>query len=304
MALSGLGALAASLTTLPSDLGLALPFALLALNLAAAVATNGVFRRQTPLLIFHVALLVIVLLAAVSRLTYLNGRAEVLEGEPFTGELVEVDAGAFHPWRLERAAFINRGFTVEYREGLRRGPTRNRVEWIGEDGRQQIAVIGDTEPLRLAGYRFYTTPNKGFAPTFVWQPAGGRPVRGAVHLPSYPLNDFRQAREWTLPGLPETAWVMLKLDGPLIDPARAGDFRLPDDDRVVLRVGDRRAVLRPGERLDLPEGSLMYTGLRTWMGYSISFDWTAPWMLASALLALASLGWHYMVRFSRGAQGR
>jgi cytochrome c biogenesis protein len=72
---------------------LAIPLAACACNLLAAILTNGAFRRQLPLLVFHLALLVLILLLAAGRLTYLKGKAEVVEGGAFEGDLVEVETG-------------------------------------------------------------------------------------------------------------------------------------------------------------------------------------------------------------------
>ena len=72
---------------------LAAPLTALALNLSAAVATNGIFRRNLPLLTFHLALIAIVALAATGRLVVLHGRAEVPTGGAFEGLDVVVGDG-------------------------------------------------------------------------------------------------------------------------------------------------------------------------------------------------------------------
>lgn len=297
--LAALGlAAAASYGLEASSALLAPPLAALAANLGAAVIANPVFRRQPALLAFHLALLVLVLLVLAGRLTYLSGRVELTQGVPFEGDLVAVEAGPLHPWRLAELRFVNEGFRIRYVPGLRRGPTENRVRWRDASGVERSAVIGDQRPLVLAGYRFYTTPNKGFAPLFAWHPAGGgAPLRGAVHLPSYPLNEFGQAREWEPPGSGQRLWVMLRIEEPVLDPGRESVFRLPKRHRLVVRAGEERRELAPGERLALPGGTLVYEGLTTWMGYKVFYDWTRPWLLAACLVAAGTLGWHYWRKF-------
>ena len=59
---------------------------------------------------------------------------------------------------------LHDGFEIDYAPGRKRGATRNSVTWQGEDGQPRSAVIGDHHPLVLQGHRFYTSPNKGFAP--------------------------------------------------------------------------------------------------------------------------------------------
>jgi len=282
----------------PSRLAaLGIPFALLALGLGAALLVNPRFRRQLPLLVFHLALLAVLVLAVLGRLGTLQGRFELTEGFAFDGQLLDVEAGPLHRWRLDEAVFEHQGFRIDYAPGLKRGPTRNTVQWRDSAGRLQRAIIGDHEPLVRAGYRFYTSPNKGFAPVFTWIPdSGGGAVRGAVHLPSFPAQALRQAREWTLPD-GQTVWVMLATDETVIDAARRDMFRMPRVQDVVVRSGTVRHEARPGEAIRLPGGTLVYEGLRTWMGYRVFSDWTLPWLLAASVLAALALGLHYLLRF-------
>ena len=276
--------------------GVALVIALLSLNLLAALVVHPAFRRQLPLLVAHLALLALVLLAGFGRLAALDGRFELTQGVPFDGQLIEQHAGALHPGTLPGLQFRHDGFDIDYAPGRKRGPTRNRVTWIGADGRPQSATIGDHKPLVLDGYRIYTSPNKGFAPVLRWVPTQGAPVAGAVHLPSYPMHELRQSREWPLPD-GRSAWVMLQFDEQLLDPQAAASFRLPKDHRLVLRLGEQRFELAPGEGAAIAGGTIVYDGLRTWMGYRVAYDPTLPWLLAAALLAALSLGWHYLRKF-------
>lgn len=292
------GVIATYVTGAGSSAWLALPLALFAFNLGCAVLANAVFRAQTALLVFHLALIAIVLLAAAGRMTYLKGQLELSTGEDFSGALSQFEAGPWHAPALDRARFVSRGFTINYHPGIKRDRTENVVEWTDGAGRRQRAVIGDNQPLLLAGYRFYTSPNKGFAPVFSWRPAGGAAQRGTIHLPSYPMNEYRQALEWTVPGTGLKLWTLLSFDEVLLDPARPSQFRLPDAHTLVVRVGEARHELKPGDRLPLPAGMLEYEGLTTWMGYTVFYDWTLPWLLASCLLAVASLGWHFWRKFA------
>lgn len=284
---------------LPSSL-LAAPLALLAVNLLAAVLTNRSFRRQGALLAFHIALLTLVLLLAASRLSYLKGNVELAEGGDFVGVLLETDAGPFHPIdKLRALRFRNLGFEIDYAPGPLRQGIRNRIELPVAGGPPRRVDITDQQPLLLAGYRFYPTGNKGFAPTFAWHPAGAGATRlGTVHLPSYPLHEHGQAREWTPPGTLLSVWTMLEFDEIILAPDRPSQFRPPVAHKLVLRIGDRRWELVPGGAVDLPEGRLEYRGLRGWMGYTVFYDWTIPWLLAACLVAIAALGRHFWSKFS------
>lgn len=282
-----------------TTLALVPPLLLLSLNLIAAVATNPVFRRSGPLLLFHLALITLILLVAVGRLTYLRGHVELSEGEDFSGVLTEVDAGILHWSGLDKVHFSNDGFKISYDVGVQRGKTRNAVRYIDGDGHEQRAEIGDQIPLVLKGFRFYTSPNKGFAPAFVWYPAGGGPpMLGGVHLPSYPINEYRQARDWELPGTAIKAWTMLQFDEIILNPETPSEFSLPSKYKVIMRIGELRQELQPGDVIDLPQGRLVFDGLRTWMGYTVFYDWTIHWLLAVCTLAVVALGWHFWRKFA------
>lgn len=270
--------------------------ALLAVNLLAALVVHPAFRRQLPLLVSHLALLALVVLVALGRLLALDGRFELTQGVPFDGQLLDREAGALHLDRLQRLSFRHDGFEIDYAPGRKRGATRNSVTWLGEDGQPRSAVIGDHHPLVLQGHRFYTSPNKGFAPVLRWRPEQGEAVLGAVHLPSFPAQELRQSREWHLPD-GRAVWVLLQTHEPLIDPQTHTRFAMPREHRLVVRVGELRAELAPGQPLALPGGTLVYEGLRTWMGYRVAYDPTLPWLLVASLLSALSLALHYVLKF-------
>jgi len=300
LALLALGVVAVAQDAADASWGVAAPLALLGLNLAAAIATHPAFRVQPALLVFHVALLALVLLVVVGRLTYLRGHVELSEGQVFDGRLSGLTRGPWHAGALQRVRFANLGYRIDYAEGMRRERTRNAVLWIDADGIQRRAEIGDTDPLVLEGYRFYTSFNKGFAPSFLWQPNNGAPVRGTVHLPAYPAHEHGQAIEWVPPGAGAGLWIMLDIDEVVLDPAQRSTFRVPQAHRLIVRQGeDLRHELRPGDALELPGGRLRYEGLKTWMGYRVFYDRTLDWLLAAAVLAVASLVWHLVTKFRR-----
>jgi hypothetical protein len=277
---------------------LVVPLAAFAVNLSAAVISSPEFRRQPALLVFHLALIAIVVLTGEGRLTSLKGQLELSTGETFDGQLSQVEEGPWHDRHFEQAAFTNDGFTINYSAGVRRDETKNSVSWTAEDGQRQQAIIGDQLPLVLDGYRFYTSSNKGFAPLFTWLPKNGAAQRGTIHLPAYPVHEYRQALDWTLPGTDTRIWVMLQFDEVLLDPSRQWQFRLPTTHELIIRAGEDRRELRSGDRYDLAQGTLVYEGLTTWMGYTVFYDWTLPWLLAACVLAVACLAWHFWKKFS------
>lgn len=276
---------------------LAGPLLLLAVNLIAAVATNAVFRRQMPLLVFHLALTALVLLAAAGRLTYLNGTAAVTEGLAFGG-LETRDAGPLHRGRLDEVRFINDGFDIFYMAGPVLDRMVNRVRWVDSNGVERSAEIEHNRPLTLFGYRFYPTSNKGFAPVLLWRPAKGEPVIGALHLAPYPAHADNQATAWRPAGTSADIWVMLEVEEKLIPADRPSRFRLPEKQKLVVRYQDFRREMSPGDEIALPDGVLEYHELRTWMGYKVFYDWTIPWILAACIAAIASMAWHFWRKFA------
>lgn len=291
-------AMAHSLVPTASSLWIAVPLLALAANLAASVATHASFRRNAPLLMFHLALVAVLVLAAAGRLTGFKGQLELAEGEIFSGQLAATQSGPLHAGALQRVRFVNDGFTIDYAPGLKRGATRNVVRVLGHD-RAAPLVIGDNEPLLVEGYRFYTSFNKGFSLVFRWLPKNGAIAeRGTVNLPAYPLNEYRQALEWTLPGGGPKVWTMLQFDAAPLDPHAATTFRKPASHKVVMRIADHRWELEPGRQVALEGGVLAYEGLSTWMGYNVFYDWTLPWLIAACLTAVAGLGWHFWRKFA------
>jgi cytochrome c biogenesis protein len=279
-------------------IAIGLPLALLVVNLVAAVITNATFRRQPALLMFHLSLVAIVALLGLGRLTAVNGRFELTEGIPYDGTLLGGSRGAWSH-QLVDASFVQQGFTVEYEKELRRGRTRNEVRWIDGRGIERHETIGDQKPLTVNGYRFYTTSNKGFAPMFDWTPDGGATERGAVHLPSYPLHEHEQTRVWRPHGASAPFRVTLQLDEKLLDRDRPSVLRMPEKHAIAVQADGVNFEFRPGDSVAVPGGTLRYVGLRTWMGYRVSYDMTSVWLLAAAIVAAVSLLWHFLQKFRR-----
>lgn len=295
LVLLGVIAFAGILAPARADGLIALPLSLLACNLAAAIACRPALRRG-GLGLFHVCLLACMLLVGWGRLTHLDGRMRVVDGQEYDPAQVHVDAqGRWHGDGLQHVRFRQGPFKVTYAPGTRREHTTSLVATADEPGAWQS--VGDDTPLKIDGYRFYTTSNKGFAPVLTWTPRGGEPVTGAVMLPSYPLQDWEQVQQWQAPGgahwkfalhlpkVPENAaWTL--------DPART-------DAMLVAESGGVRHELRPGAVVQTAEGTLRYEWLSGWMGYRIFYDPTLLPLLALSLLGVCGMAWHLWARSLR-----
>lgn len=278
-----------------------LPLSLLVANLAASIATRRRFRADLPLLLFHLALLAFVGLLGLARLIYFDGAAVLPVGTAFEGSLVRDERGPLHGEGLGTLRFANEGFTENFPERGSYHATYNRVRWWDSAGASHVAEIGDDRPLVLDGYRIYASARRGFAPLLRWQPHAGEATWGTVELPDHGSVGLGPASALTLPGGAE-AWAMLHLDGaPRNEPGSSrANMELADvRHHLVLRVGERRAELRPGESLDLEDGRLSYVRLSSWMGYRIVKDPTEPWLVATVVIGIGSLLWFYAKRLRR-----
>jgi len=281
------------------------PLLLFSLNLFAALATHNRFRQQLPLLSFHLALILVLLLVAVGRLSYLKGGVEISSGGEFTGVLTSESRGPWHQWGLDNIRFKLDGFSIDYQPsadaGSRRGNTQALAIITDENGMKRSVLFGDHRPLMISGYNFYTSHNKGFSAQFLWQPASkinGLASRGTIHFPSYPAQEFRQALDWKIPGTNLKVWSQLDFDEVILDPEKLSQFRAPGDHKIILKSGGQRYEMVPGDTIMLDGGKLRYEKLNTWMGLVITHDWTLPWLIAAVVMALLSLGWHYWHRYS------
>jgi cytochrome c biogenesis protein len=268
------------------------PLALLALNLFAAILTNPRINRRGGLLVFHVGLLLIAVLAAIGRLTYMEGRIELVEGQPFAVEdVIDMRVGLLHGGSMEEVNFVQGPYTVDYTTGMTRGPTRSHVALPDGRGGWEQLVVGDDTPLVIDGYRFYSTFNKGFAAIVTWMSEGSEPVTGAVHMPSYPLFEHRQANRWVLDdGREIRFWLQLETG---MDPA--SDWRLEPARTpgvLVLREGDQRIELAPGQTASIAGGMLRYDRPVGWMGYKIYYDPTLPWLFVVSFITVFGLAAH------------
>ncbi len=280
----------------PVGLVIAAPFAVLCLNLLAAILVHPKLRRQGGLLGFHLALAALALVVAVDRLMALTGHVEITEGGAFDPTQAVIEAGPLHRPRLDKVRFIQDGFDIAYAPGMRRRETVSTIHVAASDGGWQTEQVGDHTPLTVGGYRFYTSFNKGFAPVLTYTDKRGRSYRGSVHLPSYPLNYYQQGNDWVPPGRGEALKIWLNLPEPVYREDKAWRFAKPANASLVLFADGRRWELAPGQSVTLSDGRVRYDELRTWMGYTISYNPLGAWMLAAVLIGVLCLGWHAVAR--------
>ncbi|MBA2689831.1 MAG: cytochrome c biogenesis protein ResB, partial [Burkholderiales bacterium] len=131
--------------TAGSSWSIVAPMALLGLNLVAALLTHPRLR-QGGLLLLHVALLGVLLLVGIGRLTHFDGRIEITEGNQFNVADVEVlGRGVWHNDRLADVRFVQGPFLVDYAPGLRRGHTTSFVQMTDRENNLQSSLVGDDQ---------------------------------------------------------------------------------------------------------------------------------------------------------------
>lgn len=272
----------------------------LVVNLLAAIAFTPAFRRQLPLMTFHVALLLLAVLVLASVLTAFKGSSEIAEGQWFDGQMVRHSAGAWHDnHRLRLPIFLDR-------VDLRLRPDGRVADMQGflrveEDGVASRRVLTLNEAVRVNGVQITRAPARGYAALLAWTAAGGgeAPAFGTVHFPPIPVDPHALTASWTLPADGRQMW--LKLELPASQPPVADAVvRPPAHAELVIRDDrDLRRVLRRGEEVSLPGGTLRFVELRWWIGLSFHYDPAQPWLLAASLVAVAALGWHFWRKFAR-----
>ncbi|MBB5938021.1 cytochrome c biogenesis protein ResB [Streptomyces zagrosensis] len=156
-----------------------------------AVAAEKGYLREVGNLLFHIALIVVLVAFAVGQLWKSEGGKLITEGDQdgFTNSLTQYDdfkSGAFFDKdNLEPFGFSLDSFDARYeRSGSQRGTAREfraHVKyWQGADGKEKKTSIEVNEPLEIAGNKVYLL-STGYAPVVtVRDGKGDIAYKGAV----------------------------------------------------------------------------------------------------------------------------
>lgn len=274
----------------------ALPLLLFSISLVSAIATNPRFRADAPLLTLHFGLLALVLLVAISRLSYLDGAVTLTQDVAFEGELLHERKGPFHGDAIRTLRFMHLGTDEVFEAGASRPAVYSRVRWWDAAGRSQEVTISDNHPLVVGGYRIFATFNRGYSPVFSWRTAEGRTEVGTIQLGAG--ESFSATNTWRLV---DGTQVWLMLDAPELRPLQRGERRTNFaadriDHSLVVRSGESRTHLRVGESIRVGGGELRYLGLKIWMGYRIVHDVATYWLLAAVAVTIGGMIWFYAGR--------
>lgn len=291
-----------------------------------SVAAEKGYLHETGNLVFHLALLALLVVVAAGQLLAYNGKVLVTEGEAFANTRAaysSYDAGSLAgPSSMQPFTLSLREFHASYvRGGPERGQPRNFAAEVryrpSPTSPPRSTVLQVNEPLVMGSSKVYLMAH-GYAPTFVVRDGAGNvafrgPVPflprndgnltsdGVVKAPDAEPNQLAFAGIFTPTTIPSRGPVsafpapvyptatLLAYQGPL--PVSSGEtgsvYEL--DTAGLTRLASQR--LTPGETMKLPggAGSITLTGYKEWAGLRITDDPTKEWVLASALLVVASL---------------
>lgn len=291
-----------------------------------AISAEKGLAKETGNIIFHLALLGILISLAVGKLFGYEGSILVQEGQGFCNAFQNYDNYTAGP--LVGSAGIAplcvtlNDFEVRYEADLT--PARFTADITYSQalgGPETEASVGINSPLRANGTRLYLT-GRGFAPIFSVRLPDGRALtdlsapflpqdtatfgsQGVLKLPDLGPDRAQLAIEgFFAPTGVEVGGILTSADPRPLDPAVAIivyqgslglDSGIPqsvytiDQARIDRGQLDRVAggTLRPGESMQLPDGtSITFTGFKEFAALQVSRD---PAQLAILLCALAML---------------
>ena len=300
------------------------------------VAAEKGYLRETGNLVFHLALLFVLVAIAVGGLLGWKGNVIVREGSGFSNTLTQYDAwggGRFvDADDLAPFSFSLDRFTVDFeRTAAQRGAPRlfeADVTYRSSPGAPDVAAtIEVNEPLQVDGAKVFLVGH-GYAPHFVIRDSTGAVVfdDAVVFLPQD--GNFTSTGVIKVPdGDPPLGFNGLFLPTAARDGSGAGSSTFPaaDNPEILLSAfrGDMGLdtgvpqsvytldtsqmvkvgleALAPGQTWDLPNdsGSIEFTGYERWASFQIAHDPGKELALLASLIAIAGLMLSLFVRRRR-----
>ena len=285
--------------------------------------------RETGNVLFHLALVGILVSVGVGQALMYRGQAIVVEGRGFANSVTDYDtfrAGrAFDPSTLVPFTVRLDAFRSEFQPDGRARDFRADVTVAGAGGQERREVIRVNEPLTAGAAKIYLQGN-GYAPDVTVRDASGAvafagPVpflprdlvytsRGVIKVPDPSTGDQIGLVGFLLPTAvvdgggarsvypaPEAPLLVLDVwSGDLgLDSGIPQNVYELDTSAMEQSVGaDGRPVtlyVRPGETVELPDGlgTLTWEGLPRFAAFDLRHDPALPWILGSSLAALLGL---------------
>lgn len=290
------------------------------------VSAEKGYSRETGNLLFHLALLVILLAVGLGSGLGFKGTVIVREGSGFANNVTQYDTfstGRFHgSEKLPPFSFVLDDFSATYQVGgQQNGAARSFAADVmlkeNPNAEPQSRTIEVNEPMRTQGVTVYLVGH-GYSPEFTIRDAQGNIVwqDAAVFLPqdgNFTSNGVVKVPD-TVPQLGVQGFFLPTVSedfsrGPRSDFPAANDpevylsawtgdlgldtgmpqsiYRL--DTTNMKRIGIEE--LAPGETWTLPEnaGTVEFTGYKEWASFSITKDPGKGWALGASMFAILGL---------------
>jgi cytochrome c biogenesis protein len=284
------------------------------------------YSRETGNLLFHLALLVVLVAVGFGSATGYRGVVIVREGAGFANNVTQYDTYTpgrnFDPANMPPFSFVLDEFTAEFqRGGMQNGSARMFIAEVSLKKTPDVAAekvsIEVNKPMRVNGTSVYIVGH-GFAPEFtvknsageiVWQDAavflpqdGSFTSTGVIKVPDTVPQIGLQG--FFLPTLSEDFTMGPKSQFPAADRPAAflnawiGDLGLDNGlPQSVYRLETENMEqigiegLFPGQTWELPQGqgTVEFTGLKQWASFSIAQDSGKVWALLASILAIIGL---------------
>ncbi|MFE2296302.1 cytochrome c biogenesis protein ResB [Streptomyces sp. NPDC059452] len=305
-----------------------------------AVAAEKGYLREAGNLVFHIALIVMLVAFAAGQLFKSEGGKLVVEGGGFANTLTQYDdfksGSLYDPDTMAPFHFSLDDFVGTYEEsGPQRGTPRTfeaRVTYTeGVEGPERKGVIRVNEPLVVDGTKVYLIAH-GYAPVVTVRDGRGKVVSRSS-VPLLPIDNnitstgaikvmdgyrdkkgtktqlgfkaffvptfagegkgqmFSQFPGAEYPVLALSAYTgSLGVDSGLpqnvyqLDTSKMKEFKNEDGELL-------KKMLRPGEKLELPDGagSITFDAVEEWASFQISQQPGNGWALGGSIAAIAGL---------------
>ncbi|MQA94281.1 MAG: cytochrome c biogenesis protein ResB [Streptosporangiales bacterium] len=293
------------------------------------VAAEKGYARETGNLLFHFALLALLLAVGAGAAFGYRGNVLLNEGSGFANTVAAYDryipgslvgAGDLQPFSAHLEDFAATYVT----EGRTRGQASSFTAKLryreSPESPERPYDLRVNHPLEVDGARLYLLGH-GYAPVFKVTDGNGEvPWDGPV--PFLPRDQITYTSEGVVKapdaGPDQLAFLgyFFPTSGKTADGKLTSTFPAPDDPTVTLlsfkgdlgldagvpqsvyaieakgltKIG-KSTTLRPGETLELPDGagSITFTGYREWASLQITSDPGRTWALVAAVLAIAGL---------------
>lgn len=287
------------------------------------------YLRESGNIVFHLALLGILVSVATGQLLHYRGQAIVVEGRGFANAVTDYDtfeAGtAFDPRDLVPFTLRLDRFTAEFTADARARAFTAEVTLTEPGAAPQERTIRVNHPLTAGSAKVYLQGN-GYAPDVVVRDAAGEiafagPVpflpedavytsRGVIKVPDVSTGDQIGLVGYLLPtaevtgpfarsvhpqpGAPLLVLEVWSGDLGLDDGVPQNVYELDPSEMTQATGADGRPVtlfVEPGQTVDLPDGlgTLEWVDLPRFVALDLRMDPALPWILASSVAALVGL---------------